>query len=127
MLLCVLAALPQLLISRFNVPFYVGGSLVYLATAISLDIRERYVVQRRSQSGGLVKIAEFHDVYDAAMVRNHVESEGIPALVQGFHHRCLLYFFGPYIDISLMVPQTHVETSKALIKTYYNGLGLLKP
>ena len=127
MLLCVLAVLPQLLISRFNVPFYIGGSLVYLAAAIGLDIRERYVVQRRSQSGGLVKIAEFHDIYDAAMVRNHVESEGIPALVQGFHHRCLLYFFGPYIDIALMVPQTDVETSKDLIKTYYNGLGLLKP
>ena len=127
MLLCVLAVLPQLLISRFNVPFYIGGSLVYLAIAIGLDIIERYAMQRRSQSGSLVKIAEFHDVYDAAMVRNHVESEGIPALVQGFHHRCLLYFFGPYIDIALMVPQTDVETSKDLIKNYYNGLGLLEP
>ena len=126
-LLCVLVVLPQLLISRFNVPFYIGGSSVYLAVAIGLDILERYTMQRRSQPGGLVKIAEFHDVYDAAMVRNHLEAEGIPAHLQGFHHRCLLYFFGPYIDIALTVPQSDTEASKDLIRTYYSGLGLLEP
>ena len=126
-LLCVLAVLPQLLISRFNVPFYIGGSSVFLAVAIGLDILERYTVQRRSESGGLIKIAEVHDVYDAAMVRNHLEAEGIPAHLQGFHHRCLLYFFGPYIDIALRVPQSDTGAGKDLIRTYYNGLGLLEP
>ena len=126
-LLCGLAVLPHMLIASFNVPFYLGGSSLYIAVAIGLDILDRYNIQRRSGAGRLVKIAEFHDIYDATMIKKHLESKGILAHLQGFYHRHLLYFFGPFVDMSLMVGENDIKAAAEILQKYYNSLGLLKP
>jgi len=126
-LLCGLAVLPHILIVSFNVPFYIGGSSLYIAVAIGLDILDRYNIQHQSQTGRLIKIAEFHDVYDATMIKKHLESKGIISHVQGYYHRHLLYFFGPFIDMSLMVGENDTKAAAKILRKYYKSLGLLRP
>ena len=111
---------------QFNLPFSIGGSTLFLPIAISLDVLDRLNVLRKSKSGGLCKIAELHDVYDASMIKNHMQSKGIICHFQGYYHRHLLYFFGPYIDISVMVSERDRESAEELIRKYYNGLGLVR-
>ena len=126
-LLCGLAVIPTILIGFFNVPFYIGGSNFFAAIVIACDIFDRYKAQRNSRAGKFVKIAELHDVYDASMIKNHLETKGILSHLQGYYHRHLLYFFGPYIDISLMVGETDIKAATELLRKYYKSLGLLKP
>jgi hypothetical protein len=121
--LCVLAIAPHILISKLNVPFYVGGTSTLLIVAISLDIFDRFNFLN-SKIQQPVKIAEFHDVYDAAMIKNHLKARGILCHIQGYYHRHLLYFFGPYIDMSLMVSVEDQGPAKELIRNYYGRLGL---
>ena len=115
-----------MLIVKVNVPFYIGGASLYIAIAIVMDVLDRYRFHRKMQSGERVKIAEFHDIYDAAMIRNHLEAEGIRPHLQGYFHRQLYYFFGPYIDISLMVAKKDVEFCEDLLLKYHDGLGLMR-
>ncbi len=124
--LCALAIIPSTLIASANVPFYIGGASLYIAIAIVMDVLDRYRLHRKTQSGELVKIAEFHDVYDAGMIKKHIEAEGIRPHLQGYYHRQLYYFFGPYIDISLMVAKKDVEFCEDLLLKYYDGLGLMR-
>ena len=121
--LCFLATSPYILITKFNVPFYIGGASTLLIVAISLDVFDLF----NFINGNIekpIKIAEFHDVYDAAMIKNHLNAEGILCHMQGYYHRHLLYFFGPYIEISLMVSYEDQGYVKELIHNYYGGIGL---
>jgi preprotein translocase subunit SecY len=124
--LCMLVVLPGIRFTMFEYPFFIGGTSLYIAVVIGLDILDRYNVQRRTPSGQLVKIAEFHDIYDSSMIKRHLRSEGVLCHLQGFYHRHLYYFFGPYLDISLMVGNDKAEFCRDIIKNYYNGLGLTK-
>ena len=125
--LCAVSILPTIVIVSFDIPFYVGGASLYIGIAIGLDLLDRYNVQRQAKCGRLIKIAEFHDIYDASMVKKHLELQGVICHLQGYYHRHLLYFFGPYIDVSLMVESKEVETAQEMLSTYYSGLGLLRP
>ena len=125
--LSAVAIIPGILISGAAIPFHVGGASLYIAVAIGLDILDRYRFHRETQSGDLIKVAEFHDVYDAAMVKKHIASQGIRTHLQGYYHRHLYYFFGPYIGISLMVAKKNVEFCEDILIKYYNGLGLINP
>jgi preprotein translocase subunit SecY len=124
--LCVLVVMPSIQITIFEYPFFIGGISLYIAVVIGLDILDRYSVQLQTPSGQLVKIAEFHDIYDSSMIKKHLRSEGVPCHLQGFYHRHLYYFFGPYLDISLMVGNDKAEFCRDIIKNFYNGLGLIK-
>jgi preprotein translocase subunit SecY len=123
--LCVLVVLPSIQITVFEYPFFIGGASLYIAVVIGLDILDRYNIQRQSPSGQFVKIAEFHDIYDSSMIKRHIKSEGVQCHLQGFYHRHLFYFLGPYLEISLMVGNDKAEFCKGIIKNYYNGLGLI--
>ena len=123
--LCALGVLPNILITSFKIPFYIGGSSLYIAVAIGLDVLDRCHFQQQTGSSRVVKIAEFHDIYDASMIKKQLASEGIRCHLQGYYHRHLLYFFGPYIDVGMMVAKEDVEFCCGIIKRYYNGLGLL--
>ena len=121
--LCLLAIIPHLLISGLNIPFYIGGTTVPIIVAISLDVLDRYKFSNL-HPGHFSKIAEFHDVYEATMIKNHLTAEGILCYMQGYYHRHLLFFFGPHIEISLMVAHEDQTVAKDIISNYYNGLGL---
>ncbi len=121
--LFVLAIVPNILIMGFNIPFYIGGASAPLVAAIGLDLWNRYKFYKTT-SQKPIKIAEFHDIYDATMIQNHLNDIGISCHLQGFYHRHLLYFFGPHVEISLMVSIADKKTAQELITKNYGGLGL---
>ena len=77
-----------------------GLSLISLVS-ISLDIFEE--VKARKEYGYFVKIGEFQKPYEAKFIKNMLEQNNIPCFLEGYYHRGILYFFGPYIEISLCV------------------------
>ncbi|MFH2046682.1 MAG: hypothetical protein ABIK92_16240 [Pseudomonadota bacterium] len=121
--LCIMVVVPSTLISVANVPFYLGGSSIPIIVAVSLDLIGSF----RFYSNGInkpVKIAEFHDIYDANMIQNHMKAAGIKSYLQCYHHRLLRYFFGPHLDMGLIIDARDKEKAQTLIKDFYNGLGL---
>jgi preprotein translocase subunit SecY len=121
--LCTMVVLPSTLIVTANVPFYIGGKTIPVLVAISLDLICGFNFFQKNIHKPL-KIAEFHDIYDANMIQNHLEAVGIKSYLRGYHHRLLNYFFGPYLEISLIVDDQDKARTQTLIQDYYHGLGL---
>jgi hypothetical protein len=119
-----MAALPTVLITAWNVPFYIGGTQVFLIVAVGLDLIDRYRFHRQGGNERMVNVAELHDVYDAAMLRQHLRRDGIDCHMQGYHHRHLLYFFGPYVEIGLWVREKDAAAVCETLRTCYGGLGI---
>ena len=59
------------------------------------------------------------------MIKKHMQSVGLSCHLQGYYHRQLLYFLGPYIDIRLMVDEQDLESAEIILKDHHNSLGLL--
>ena len=124
--LCAVIILPTITITGFDIPFYLGGASLIIIAVISLDFVSRFRLWNENVYDKTFKIAEFQDVHHATMIKNHLISENIKFYLQGYYHRHLLYFFGPYIPINLMVPLYEVDRVKEIISRYYGGLGLKK-
>ena len=123
--LCTMATVPSALIVTANVPFYIGGSSIPIIVAISLDLIYGFKFYQNNIKQP-IKIAEFHDIYDANMIQNHLEALGIKSYLRGYHHRLLSYFFGPHLDVSLIIDNQDKERVQTLIQEYYDGLGLCR-
>lgn len=113
--LCMIFFLPEILI-RLGFPIFVGGMGLITTVAVVLDLFEESRIRRTS--GSLTKIAEFHEVQKAGLFRGILEQRGIPCLLQGYYHRSLLYFFGPYIEISIFVPRDRSGEASELFERY---------
>ena len=124
--LCGVIILPGISITGFNVPFYLGGSSLLIITFLSLDFVSRFKLWSENVHDKTFKMAEFQDLHHATMIKNHLKSENIKFYLQGYYHRHLLYFFGPYIPINLMVPIFEKDRATEIIDRYYGGLGLLE-
>lgn len=124
--LCLSALLPSILIYSADIPFFIGGYSTVIIVAISMDLT-RGVAFYKHDIQQPVKIAEYHDIYDANMIENHVKAAGIPCYLRGYHHRLLSYFLGPHIDMSLIIDEKDAERVRGLVQDYYNGLGLMQP
>lgn len=89
-----------------------GLSLIRLVS-ISLDIIDE--VKARKEYGYFVKIGEFQKPYEAKFVKNLLKEDDIPCFLEGYFHRSILYFFGPYVEISLFVQQDRVSEASNII------------
>jgi hypothetical protein len=69
--------------------------------SISIDIYDE--VRNRKKYGCFVKIDEFQKPYEARFIQNLLKLSNIHCFLEGYYHRSVLYFFGPYIEISLYV------------------------
>jgi preprotein translocase subunit SecY len=98
-------------------PFMLGGAVLITAVAIILDLIEE--VRIRRQGSNLAKVAELHDVPMAGLVRSLLEQKGLPCYLRGYYHRALLYFFGPYIEISVLVPEEKIADAREVIENYF--------
>ena len=49
------------------------------------------------------------------------EQKGVPCYLRGYYHRTLLYFFGPYIEISVLVPEDRMTDAKEIIENYLDA------
>jgi len=123
--LCIMVIVPSTLIVTTNVPFYIGGSSIPVIVAISLDLICGFNFYQ-NKIHQPIKIAEFHDIYDANMIRNHLLAVGIKSYLRGYHHRLLSYFFGPHLDMSLIIDDQDKKSAQTLIQDYYGGLGLCR-
>lgn len=113
--LCFLFFLPEMLI-RLGFPIFIGGVGLITTVAVVLDLFEESRVRRKS--GSLTKIMEFHEVQKAGLLKGILERRGIPCLLQGYYHRSLLYFFGPYVEISVFVPSDRSDEAAELFERY---------
>jgi len=123
--LCLMVIVPSTLIATTSVPFYIGGGSIPVILAISLDLIDGFKFYQNDMLRP-IKIAEFHDIYDANMIQKHMEALGIKSYLRGYHHRLLYYFFGPYLDMSLIIDDQDKERAQELIQNYYGGLGLVQ-
>jgi len=78
----------------------ISGLLLIRIVSISLDIFNEL---RARKNGYFVKIDEFQKPYQAKFIKNLLELNSIPCFLEGYYHRSLLYFFGPFVEISLYV------------------------
>ncbi len=112
-------------ITGYEIPLRLSGSSLFLIAFLGLDIVSRLKLWNEKIHDKTFKLAEFQDVHYATMIKNHLESENIRFYLQGYYHRHLLYFFGPYIPINLMIPLSEKNRATEIISRYYNGLGLV--
>ncbi|MCK4846681.1 MAG: DUF2007 domain-containing protein [Deltaproteobacteria bacterium] len=108
-----------LLLSRMGMNSLTGGLVgvgLILTVVIAMDISGEVLF--RSKSGRLSKVAEFHNIPIAGLAKSLLEERAIPCHLKGYYHRALLYFFGPYIEVSLLVPEDKSEEAKELMKRY---------
>lgn len=115
--------LSEILLRQTDGLLHFYGISFLVVTAAVLDVWDRI---RKSRHGSMTRVAEIHDVYDATMIKNHLEAEGIRTHLQGFHHRSLLYFFGPYVEISVLVQEEDREKAEEVIEKFYGGIGLVR-
>jgi preprotein translocase subunit SecY len=115
--LCFLVFVPQVT-SRLP-GFYLGGVTLIITVAILLDLTEE--IRTRSKETNLIKVAELHDVPMAGLVKSLLEQKGLPCYLRGYYHRALLYFFGPYIEISVLVPEDRVTDATEVIENYLDA------
>jgi preprotein translocase subunit SecY len=99
--------------------FIMGGTVLITAVAILLDLIGD--VRLRREGNNLVKVAELHDVPMAGLVKSLLEQKGLPCYLRGYYHRALLYFFGPYIEISVLVPEDRMTDAKEVIENYLDA------
>lgn len=114
--LCLVFFAPHLTVQYLK--FYMGGIGPIIAVAIVLDLMEEARVRRRDNC--LIKIAELHDVPMAGLMKSLLEHEGIACCLRGYYHRALLYFFGPYIEISILVPEDRLAEAREVIRNYFD-------
>jgi len=122
--LCVVLIVPSVAITGFDIPFFLGGASLIVVAVISLDVISRFRFWNEDVHEKTYNIAEFHDLHYATMIKNHLASENIKFYLQGYYHRHLLYFFGPYIAINLMVTASDKAKAIEIITCYYGSLGL---
>ena len=115
--LCIFVFVPQVISQLLG--FYLGGVTLIITVAILLDLKGD--VRLRRKGNNLVKVAELHDVPMAGLVKSLLEQKGLPCYLRGYYHRALLYFFGPYIEISVMVPGDRITDATEVIENYLDA------
>jgi preprotein translocase subunit SecY len=115
--------LPDFFTEVLNIPFNYGGKGFILLVVIAIDLIMEIKGYLLFKQGNLVKIAKLHDVPQAGLIKNVLEQNDIFCHVQGYYHRSLLYLFGPYIEMGIMVPQLKTAQAKALIEEYIDREG----
>jgi preprotein translocase subunit SecY len=116
--LCVVLFVPNAIFDLF-LNFHLDSIALIVAVAILFDLIEE--IRLRRKENNLVKVAELHDVPMAGLLESLFEQKGVPCYLRGYYHRALLYFFGPYIEISVLVPEDRVIDATEVIENYLDA------
>lgn len=114
--LCFLILMSEVSIRILALPMFIGGVGLIKTVAIALDLLEEGKMRRKA--GSFVKVAEFHDIPKAGLCKSLLDQYEIECHLRGYYHRALYYFFGPYIEVSVLVPEGKAEEAKEIIKLY---------
>ena len=96
----------------------VDGISLIVAVCITLDLSGELLFRWRSDN--LVRIAEFHEPWKAGLLRSLLEKEKVPCIVRGYYHRSLLYLFGPYIEMPVLVAGSNENAARDVMRRYFN-------
>lgn len=110
--------MPDILRYFFKFDFVTGGMSLIYGFAVMLDVIDRMKFSRNIGTGKSIKVAEIHDVYEAQMFKRYLEEAGIRCHLRGYHHRSMLYFFGPFIEISLMISDDNKVRTQVLLEDF---------
>ncbi|MFC1840010.1 preprotein translocase subunit SecY [Thermodesulfobacteriota bacterium] len=91
----------------------IGGISLIRLVSISLDIINEVKARK---NGFFVKIEEFQKPYEARFVKNLLDQNNIPCFLEGYYHRSILYFFGPYVEVSLYVKKEKESEALNIVK-----------
>ena len=114
--LCVVLFLPNAIFDLF-LNFRLDSIALIVAVAILFDLIKEIHLRRK---GHFVKVAELHDVPMAGLLKSLFDQKGVPCHLRGYYHRALLYFFGPYIEISILVPEDRVVDAREVVENYFD-------
>jgi preprotein translocase subunit SecY len=100
----------------------VGVSLIVMIS-IALDIAGEAAF--RVKFGSLSAVTEFHSIPKAGLAKSLLDQHKIPCHLRGYYHRALLYFFGPYIEVALLVPKSKENEAVEVIDRYLGSHSVL--
>jgi hypothetical protein len=108
-LLAVGALLPFLMRAPRSSPSF-DLLLVVTATAVAMDLLAEW--RARQVHSELVAVWPLHQVAFLDVAIAALAEAGIPVHARAANNRALLWFFGPYVPIDLMVPPEHVLAAR---------------
>jgi hypothetical protein len=89
-----------------------------VGTAIALDLVAEWRAHRRRDD--LVAAWPIHRVQLVDLAVRALRSAGIEVHARGLHHRTMLFFFGPFIPVLLMVPRDEAERARDLLESTFS-------
>ncbi len=95
------------------VSVYLGLDVVFVLTAITLDLRDELSFAKRHS--GSAHLLQLDNVHLASYLRSLLAQQGIEALPRAHRFRALYFFFYPLVKIDLLVPAGRLDEARALI------------
>ena len=92
------------------------GIAIFIVVAVVLDLIEEG--KMILNNADFVKVAEFQDPIKAKLLKGILENKGIDCYLNAYYHRALLYFFGPFIEISMFVAKDKLSDVFSIIREY---------
>jgi hypothetical protein len=112
-LVVLVAVGPRLVLRGARIDAYV----LAVCTAVAVDI----VAEGRARLGrDLVSVWPIHRVQTADLAQAALRDAGIDAHLRGAGHRTLLFFFGPYVPIEVMVPAAQATAARAVLDQLFH-------
>lgn len=92
-----------------------SGSLTVTLVVILMDIWNEAKLRMMAEP---VVIHVTHDVDEAGVIKSMLEAHGVACRMKGYYHRAILYFFGPHVEISVMVPRDRADEAVRIISEF---------
>jgi preprotein translocase subunit SecY len=88
------------------------SSLIILF-AIALDLIDQWKFSCKHNASA--ELIELDNPHLASYLKNLLKSSGIDTVIQTYHYRRLLFFFGPLTKMRMLVPAEEIERARELI------------
>ena len=88
---------------------------VVFAAATIADVAEEWRARRR---GATTAVWPLHDPLLVDVARDRLAAAGIPHAIQATRARTLLYVFGSYVPMMVLVPDAHAAAARALLSEW---------
>lgn len=102
-----------------------GAVWVVVLVAVVVDVRADW--RFRTEHGSAAAVWPLQRVYAVAPVLEAMDTAGIPALPRGAAHRTLLQVVGPYVPMTILVPEPLASDAVEVMELVLSGGGTTVP
>ncbi len=102
-----------------------GSVWIVVLAAVGMD--GVYDWRFRARHGRVVAVRPLHRLYAVDPALEALDTAGIPALARGAAHRTLLQVVGPYVPITVMVPEQLATDATEVLELVLDGDGSTIP